>query len=373
MTAPAKGERRYHFARPRIPNLVLNWRKNALMIIFALLAARLFVPLLADLDDSWDVIADMRWPWVVAAILLQTVSFLGSGVLLKGLVRVGGGDISVLRGTAVTLASKAVGMVAAGIVGATASTYAWCQDGGGNREGAGLAATLKPVFNNGVLLLASVYGCTHLFIRHELTGAEAIGFASTLGLLLTLGSLAWYFTKNPKAIDAPLNKVFALLAKIRRKSYDPDAHSFRVERNINRMRNTGQALRSGGWRMPTAGAIINVAFDALTVLALFRATNSDIGLGVMFTGYSVALLIGKAAVVPGGIGVVEATMASIYTQLGQPEVIVLSVVIAFRILSLWIPVLLGIPAAFGLQRGRGRLREIKGSYPGLTTPTTSGQ
>jgi len=57
-----------------------------------------------------------------------------------------------------------------------------------------------------------------------------------------------------------------------------------------------------------------------------------------------------AFIVPGGIGVIESTMTGIYTSLGVPSSITVVVVLAYRVLSFWLPLLLGFPVVGIFQR-----------------------
>jgi hypothetical protein len=65
----------------------------------------------------------------------------------------------------------------------------------------------------------------------------------------------------------------------------------------------------------------------------------------------------KVSFLPGGIGIVEATMAALYHSLGVPADVMVVVILTYRFLSLWLPLLLGFPASFFLQHtGSGTAR-----------------
>lgn len=90
----------------------------------------------------------------------------------------------------------------------------------------------------------------------------------------------------------------------------------------------------------------------LTLYFLFIAAGHPVSPGVLLTGYGIPLLIGRLAFfIPGGIGVVESTMVALYDNLGVPDPVSVVVVLAYRILSFWLPFLLGFPMIFLLQRG----------------------
>mgnify|MGYP001769238907 CR=1 FL=1 len=62
-------------------------------------------------------------------------------------------------------------------------------------------------------------------------------------------------------------------------------------------------------------------------------------------------LLGKAAFfLPGGVGIIEGTMAALYNGLGVPPGVTVVVILGYRVLSFWIPTLLGFPLIVYFQR-----------------------
>jgi glycosyltransferase 2 family protein len=139
------------------------------------------------------------------------------------------------------------------------------------------------------------------------------------------------------------------VARLRRKSFDPSA----TLREANDLFGAWDALWQGAWHRPAKGAFLNVAFDILTLYFLFVAAGDNISLGVLLAGYGLPLLLGKLAfVIPGGVGVVESSMAVLYNNLGVPQATTVVVVLSYRLISFWIPSLAGFPIAAYLQRSQ---------------------
>jgi uncharacterized protein (TIRG00374 family) len=61
-------------------------------------------------------------------------------------------------------------------------------------------------------------------------------------------------------------------------------------------------------------------------------------------------MLGKISFLPGGVGLVEGTMAALYDGLGVPAGVTVVVVLTYRIISFWLPTVLGFPLAVYLQR-----------------------
>jgi uncharacterized protein (TIRG00374 family) len=100
-------------------------------------------------------------------------------------------------------------------------------------------------------------------------------------------------------------------------------------------------LRTGGWIKPLTGAAINIGLDMLTLYILFGAFGHSVSPSVLFVGYGLPLLFGKVGFLPGGLGIVEGTMAVLYGGFGVPYEILVVVILAYRLLSFWLPTILG--------------------------------
>ena len=162
-----------------VPQLEVRWLTRLVALVLLGLAVHLLLPQITNFSSTWQTVQNLRWGLVAVAVVLQLASYAGSGVLLQGLVRLGGGKLRIVRGMEITLASGGIGLVAAGIVGSTAATYGWIHRSGDEGQGAGLAASLKPVFNNALLLIIAVFASIHLLLLGDLDTTEMMGSRSS--------------------------------------------------------------------------------------------------------------------------------------------------------------------------------------------------
>jgi hypothetical protein len=307
----------------------------------------LILPQIASLKHSYQVIKDMIL-WVVGlAILAQAASYLGSGYLLKTLVQLSGSYLSILNGTLITLAGASFGMVAGGMVGSSAATFRWMQKKAINPEAATLAGTFPVLFNDIVLITVTLVGLIHLLAVHQLTPLQGISFGVILLVLIGLIGLLVLSQRKRDYLIRLAEKASARWAQLVHRPYQPR----RVKDWLVGLFNAVNILLAGGWRGPLLGAVLNVAFDMLTLYLLFIAARYPVSLGVLLTGYGLPLLMGRMAfMIPGGVGVVESTMTALYTSLGVPYSIAVVVVLSYRVLSFWLPLLLGFPLIILLER-----------------------
>jgi uncharacterized protein (TIRG00374 family) len=324
-----------HALRYLLPLLVLG------------LAVHLILPQLATLERSAQVLKEMLLWAVFLAIGAQFASYLGSGYLLKALVNLPGSKLSIWYGTLITLAGTSFGMVAGGMVGTAAATYRWMQKERVKPEAATLAGTIPGLFNDIVLTLVSLIGLVHLLIVHQLSRWQGISFIAILTLIVGLiGFLFWGLRKR-ESLKKWAKGLGRRWSKFRHREYE----SKKTISWLSNLFNAADILMKGGWRGPLLGAALNVAFDMLTLYFLFIAAGHRASLGVLLTGYGLPLLLGKIAfMVPGGVGVIESTMVGLYNGLGIPDAVTVVVVLAYRILSFWLPLLLGFPLILFFQR-----------------------
>ncbi len=320
-----------------IPKLRVQLGRYLPLLLVLGLAVNLLLPQIATLEHSLQVVREMAIWWVVLAVIAQVLSRLSSGYLFWSVVALVGQRLSVVRGALIGMAAASIGLVAGGLIGSTAATYRWARGSGVNAEGAGLAGGVPTLLSNGALVIISVFGLIHLLFVHELSRLQAIIFGSTLLVLgLVVVGMLWGVQHRSHLTKVGL-WTSVHWAKLRRQPYDPST----VQTGIERLFNTWDALRTGDWRRPVAGAVLTVAFDMLTLYLIFIAAGHPVSPGILLAGYGLPLLLGRLSILPGGLGIVEGTMTVLYDGLGVPNPITVVVILAYRAISFWLPALLG--------------------------------
>jgi len=309
------------------------------------LAVHLVLPQIATLEHSLQVIRGMALWAVALAVVMQVLSYLGSGYLLKTLVAIVGQRLSVVRGTLIFTAAASVGLSGGGQVGNVTVTYRWTRGCGVSPEGAVLAGWLPTMFYDATLVIAGIFGLLHLLIVHELSALQAIGFACTLAVLVLIaGVVVWGVHHRPQLTTLAV-RLAGRWAALRRRPYNRTT----TEVAVGRWFSAWDAMRAGGWRGPALGAALNTVFDMLTLYFLFAAAGHAVSPGVLLAGYGLPILLGKVSFLPGGVGIVEATMAALYDGLGVPDGVTVVVILTYRFLSFWLPLLVGLPLVPYLQ------------------------
>lgn len=323
------------------------------------LAVHLLVPQLASLEHAVAVLQGMSRSLVILAVGAQVVSYAGSGYLLQTGVGLLKQRITIGQGILVTLAANSMGLLAGGTVTALAATYRWLQLFGVNGQAAGLAGVVPLFFNNGLLLLVSFFGLIYLLVVHQLSIAEFFGFVViALALLALLIGLRWAEHHRIRLITV-VHHVGRRWAMLWRHTYQMKA----VEAIVDQYYLAWQHLQTGAWYWPALGALLNNGFDLLTLYLLFMAAGYRIKPGLLVVGYGLPLLFGKIGLLPGGLGVIEGTMAALFAGFAVPNATLVVVILGYRLLSFWLPTLIGfavIPLLQQRNRAHGRGRMVRG-------------
>ncbi|AKB78004.1 hypothetical protein MSHOH_1521 [Methanosarcina horonobensis HB-1 = JCM 15518] len=327
--------------------LILKAGRHLLTLVFLGLAVHLILPQITSFEGSLQVIRTMTLWAVLLAGLAEIISYIGYSYLINSVLSIANQHIPILKGAAITLAASSMGMLAGGTLGNAAATYSWVRKAGVSKEASGLAGTLPTMFNNAVLILLATAGTVHLLLVHELSSVQFYAFLLIL-TLLSLGTLAVSWgRKHRTRFNAGAGKIAAFFARIRNKPYNPVP----IENFVSRLFAALDVLHKGGWQRPALAAAFSISLDMLTLYLFFIAAGHPIKPSILLVGYGLPLLFGKMTfLIPGGVGIVESTMAALYTGLGVPGPIAVVVILSYRMFSFWIPTLIGFPVAFYLQK-----------------------
>jgi len=331
--------------RSAVPTLTVRLTRYVPAIILLAVAVYVLLPQIATFQNSLQIVKRMSPLVIACAAAAQVMSYLGYGYMLSSLAASVGNRVSIFRSALVVLASSSIGLVAGGFVGTSAATFRLTSRAGASAKGAFLAAAFPPLFNSGVLLIVSLAGVVELLVLGKLTGPVEIAFGMAAVLLAGLAVLIVWGAYHRRQILDLAEKLSRLWSRIRRRKYDR-----REDARLAQIFKAGDLFKTGAWRGPALGAVMNSLFDMLTLYLLFVAAGHAVNPGLILAGYGLTLLVAKFTFLPGGIGVVEGGMAAMYTAIGVPHAVTVVVVIVYRILSFWLPSLLGFPLFFYLER-----------------------
>jgi len=336
------------FAQPVPPLKIRVWRYLPVLIILGL-AVHLLIPQITTLENSWSVVTGMIWWAAALAIVMQIFSYLGSGFALHAILESNQKKLSIIKGSLITMTSASVGLVAGGWVGGAAATYGWIRHETHDGNSATLAGTLPAILNNGVLAGVALFGTLYLLLVHDLSQTQLIEFGIVLLVICLLIFSIVTTLRSPEPAIRLAVRLASRWAELLHKSYDSQETIASVKQFVS----AWDSLGDGKWKRPLLGAIANIGFDMLTLYFIFIAAGHNVSLGILFAGYGLPFMLGKLAFMfPGGVGIIEGGMVAMYDSLQVPNGVSVVVILGYRLLSFWIPSLLGFVAAAFLTRSQ---------------------
>jgi uncharacterized protein (TIRG00374 family) len=320
-------------------------KRRLLFWILIAIFAGVLVSHLTDIAKLAKTLAQGRWEWVVAAAALQIVRYVIFAMLYWSSFDIVGVKSRIMELLPVVFASVFVNVAApvAGVGGlALFVDDAARRDESAARASAGTLLVLVADYSVFALLLPS--SLSYLFTRGDLKTYEIVGaallllFIGGLAAMLILGfwQPAWVLKLFSWAQRA-INRVSGWLKRPSWLADDWAAH------NANEFTEAASAITNYPKRLiRTLGVVwamwmVNMA----SLYVLFLAFYQPISLGILAAGFAVGTLFWILAITPQGVGVVEGVMVLVYTSLGIPGTQAAVIVLAFRGLSFWLPLVVG--------------------------------
>ncbi|PWB74012.1 MAG: hypothetical protein C3F07_08655 [Anaerolineales bacterium] len=304
-----------------------------------------------ELEQLRNTLQQGQWDWILAAFISQTIYFIAFTASYQAAfaaldIRIRTRDL-----LPVTLGSLFVNMVVpAGVAGGTALFAQELSRRGKSSARTATGVLLQLIADLTAFVFILVPGLIYLFYEHDLKSYEIVTAILLLMVIAALSATLLLGIWKP----AWLERVFDWFQRAVNGIFQRLRRSLPLEEDWAR-NNAGEFVEASravagspsGLMRTVLVAFLAHLLDITTLYILFRAFNQPIGLGVLVAGYAVGILFWIVSITPQGIGVVEGVMALTFTSLGISGAVATTVVLAFRGLTFWIPMLLGY---FAVQR-----------------------
>ncbi|MDQ3723361.1 MAG: flippase-like domain-containing protein [Actinomycetota bacterium] len=339
-------------AMPRVDVTRRGLIIGVLFVVSASAFLYFVLPQLTDLKDTGERVGEgNRW-WLAAAFVFTLASFGGYVMMFQGIFVRAGSRIDWRASYQITMAGlAATRLFAAGGAGGIALT-AWALRRSGMPRRKVADKTLAFLILTYAVYMAALVVC---------------GFGLYLDLLPGPGPFA--ITVVP-AFFALVVIVLALgLSRVppdlQRRLEGFERRGGRLAHIAQRLANAPAAfsagLREALWHVrerdpALLGAVAYWGFNIAVLWACFHAFGVPPPLAVIIMGYFVGFL-GNLLPLPGGIGGVDGGMIGAFAAFGVGLSLVVPAVLAYRILTFWLPTIPGAIAYFQLRRTVARWRE----------------
>jgi uncharacterized protein (TIRG00374 family) len=295
-----------------------------------------FVVLFTQRDDlaaSWRQLAKLDWAWALCAIAVEFISVVVFAALQRRVLDSVGARVGLAPLVAISLANNAIALTVPGEP-AVSSAFRYRQY---RRHGASgavsgwaiLTIIIAQAVGMSTLLLVGVVVSLATGSHGDLTGVTLIA----LVVVIAAGALLVRRTLLLKFIDAMVR------ASQRVTGHPKGNLASRVSATLTKMREF--RLGSGATTVIVALATLTWSLDFCCLLCAFAAVHAPIPFDGVLLAYGVGQIVAVLPIVPGGLGLVEGSLAVILVAYGAHRVPALSTVLVYRFVSFWLSIVVG--------------------------------
>ncbi|MPZ53582.1 MAG: flippase-like domain-containing protein [Acidimicrobiia bacterium] len=180
--------------------------------------------------------------------------------------------------------------------------------------------------------------------RYGIDPGHIVGPSMGLGVMAVIGGLGWLVLHNDRVRSRLEPRIAKLLASrsVGESVGEPDAALDEIRAGIS----PRTLSRIAFW---SASAWL---CDLTALWLCFAALGHPVGITPLVIGYGMVNLIGALPeLTPGWLGVIEVSLAGVFAIWGIPASLSVVAVLAYRLVSYWLPVAVGLAPAIRLLRG----------------------
>ena len=280
-------------------------------------------------------VSDARPGWVAAAVGAESLSLLAYARLQQRALGLSGSPVPLPGLFLLTLANDAIASTVPGEPAVSSGyRYRYYRRRGATAASAGwtvFTILVAQAVGMSAVLLAGVVVALAASAAHGGAGASPAGIGVTVvGLLVVLGAGAVLVRR-----DLVLNLATALAGRLRRRAgRRPGGVLARIEATLARMRDIPLSPRSTVSVVVLATAVW--VGDFLCLVCGFGAVHAAVPWRGVLLAYGAAQVAGSLPIVPGGLGIVEGSLAVVLVGYGASRIPAVSAVLAYRIVSYWL-------------------------------------
>jgi putative heme transporter len=310
-----------------------------MIIRYALgLAVGVFVLLLlvgkrGELTGALHHVDHLNYAWETGAVLAEALSIVGYGFLQQRVLRWGGAELSLPSLTLISIANNAIAYSVPGEPAvSSAYRYRFFRRHGASGASSGWAILTILIAQAIGMALLLLIGVIVALFGH--TGVQARGIVIA-GLVVVVGAGALLVRR-----DLLLRFLGVLVRLCRRLTGHPRGDVMaRIESTLQRMREI--PLSSGAAVSVVVMATALWLMDFVILVCCFGAVHAQVPWSGVLLAFGVAQIVASLPIVPGGIGLVEGSLAVILVAYGAKKVPALAVVLIYRLLTFWLVIIVG--------------------------------
>jgi hypothetical protein len=320
-----------------------RWIRRALLLGAVALLVMLGV---SDLGELWRTFARTRLWLLPLPILCTLASFLTMAKSYEGIAAAAGCSVPFREMLKITFVANTINYVVAtgGLSGFAVRMYFFTRLSVPS-DMAVVVSLAQTLMTNATLLVFILGGFFYLFTAHNLEGVAAVFLSTMLTVFLSAGVVAVMLLLRPRlrrrtlfwlgqAAHWALHRVVPHRAPQR-------THVWRYVFNLNRSIEFLLARKSK-MVAPFLYIILDWIFTLLILHTSFLALRYAIRPTYVVIGFAVGIVLSFASLIPGGLGIMDGSMAAIFAGFGVPFETGVAAVLLFRAAYYVMPLLISL-------------------------------
>ena len=319
---------------------------HGLVVFLGLLAIEyLVIPELVGASKNLHLLSKINLGWLVAGTVLEAASLLCYALLTRTLLP--GARPAFNRLVRVVLATTAVDhVIPGGAAGGAGLGYQLLTSDGVEGADAGFALATASI-GSAIVLNAMLW--LSLLISIPLAGLHPIYVTIALASVLALlgaSALVYTFTRGEERAVRIVRAVGRRIPRVGQDRRERLVHQI-GDSVVHLGRNPTLLKRGLLW------AGLNWLLDAASLWSFVAAFGHLVNPVELFAAYGVANVLAVFPVVPGGLGVIEASAVTLLVSFGTAGDVATLAVLGWRLVNYWLPIPVGAAAYISLRVPRG--------------------
>lgn len=293
----------------------------------------------SELSGAASYLSSARPWWLLAAAGAEAASMMCFAVAENRLLVEAGAKVTTRSVFSVVLGANAVtNSLPAGP--AFAAAYSWRRL---RRLGAEDLAAGWTLIAVNVITAASLAFLAGAGVAGAVSEGMSVGLVGVAAGVLFFAGLALVFLRHPLVASRWTRRVLSLTKRLFRHPSDPQASADAVHRQLSHVRPTWRGLAG-----VSAWSLANWMLDCACLVAAFGAVGAPVPWAGLLVAYGGAQLAANLPITPGGLGVVEGSLAIGLVAFGGAEPSTVAAVIIYRLFSFWALLIIGWAVAGGV-------------------------
>jgi uncharacterized protein (TIRG00374 family) len=300
----------------------------------------------ADPRELWAVLVRADPLLLTLPLLCMVASYLTMARSYQGIAIAAGCSVSLVEMLKITFVANSMNYLVAtgGLSGFAVRMYFFTRSGMASQT-AVIVSLAQTFLTNCTLLAFVLVGFAYVFSSQTLQGSALVAATILLVLAIIAAVLAGLLLLHPRLRRRTLfwiaQSAYWILHRLTPHRVPPRTHIWRYQFNLNR----GIAFLLSRKRAMVEPLVYIILDWFLTILILytsFLSVQHWIGFGEVIVGFAVGIVLSFASLIPGGLGVMEGSMAAVFSSMGVPFETAVVAVLLFRVAYYLVPLLISL-------------------------------